>query len=51
MDKTKLKKVVVCECAGEVGCCCELLGGEVGLEEGCQVRDLENVEDDPADVR
>jgi hypothetical protein len=47
VDEAELEEVVVGEGGGEVGGCGEGLGREVGLEEGGQVRDLEDIQDDP----
>jgi hypothetical protein len=50
MDEAELEEVMVGEGGSEVRGRGERFGGEVGLEEGSKVRDLEDVEDDPVVV-
>lgn len=50
MDEAELQQVVVRECRCQVGSRGERLGGEVRLEQGGEVGDLQDVEHDPVDA-
>lgn len=49
VDEAEDEEVVADEPWCQVQCCCQGGRSRVDLEETCQVRDLENIEDDPVD--